>query len=89
MTDWRGDWIPGMFPYHEHMDVNAIHANVHPNCRCVLRWAGRAKEIYKTPLGFDVKQMWQISKNELKQLTSEQIGFALRFLRNPFKGDLK
>jgi len=85
MTDWRGDWIPDVFPYHTHMAINAIRAKVHPNCRCVLRWAGRTKEIYKTPLGFDVQEMWQISKAELKLLTSQQLGYALKFLRNPLK----
>jgi len=85
MTDWRGDWIPDEFPYHTHMAVNAIKANVHINCRCVLRWAGRTEEIYKSPLGFDVSKMWQVSKPELERLSPSQLGFALEFLRDPYK----
>ena len=85
MTDWRGDWIAGAFPYHVHERVNAIKALVHPNCRCRLRWAGRAREIYESPLGFDALQTWQVSKPELDRLTPNQLGFALEFLRNPFK----
>jgi len=85
MTDWRGDWIPTAFPYHIHERVNAIKAMVHINCRCRLRWAGRTEQIYETPLGFDVKQMWHISKAELERLTPRQLGFALEFMRNPWK----
>jgi hypothetical protein len=85
MTDWRGDWIPDEFPYHTHMAVNAIKANVHINCRCVLRWAGRTEEIYKSSLGFDVSKMWQVSKPELERLSPSQLGFALEFLRDPYK----
>jgi hypothetical protein len=85
MTDWRGDWVPDVFPYHTHMAVNAIKAMVHPNCRCVLRWAGRTQQLYETPLGLDIKQLWQVPKGELEQLSSQQLGFALEFIRNPWK----
>ena len=41
---FRGDGLDYMFPYHIHLRVNAIKAMVHPNCRCILRWAGRTEE---------------------------------------------
>jgi len=50
-TVYRGDEVLQAFPYHVHMQVNAIKARVHPNCRCVLRWAGRSKDVLSSPLG--------------------------------------
>ncbi|MCJ7767863.1 hypothetical protein MUP79_05695 [Candidatus Bathyarchaeota archaeon] len=85
MSDYRGDWIDFEFPYHTHMAVNAIRAMVHPNCRCVLRWAGRMEEIHTHPLGLETKRFWNPSKQELERMTTPQFNFALRFLRNPWK----
>jgi len=34
---YSGDWLRGNFPYLEILDVDEIAANVHPNCRCVLK----------------------------------------------------
>lgn len=52
MTQYRGDRIDEAFPYHIHMRVNAIKAYVHPNCRCVLRWAGSTVGVWKVPMGW-------------------------------------
>ena len=54
-THYRGDEIEAAFPYHIHLRVNAIKARAHmprdPYCRCVLRWAGRSKDVLATPVG--------------------------------------
>jgi len=50
-THYRGDEIDLAFPFHLHMRVNAIKALVHPNCRCVLRWAGRTIDVMQAPYG--------------------------------------
>lgn len=54
-SHYRGDAIDFAFPYHMHMHVNAIKARAHEprdrNCRCVLRWAGRTKDILQNPYG--------------------------------------
>lgn len=84
LTDWRGDWIPDKFPYHTHQSVNAVRAMVHPNCRCRLRWAGRAKEIYQTPLGLQVREVWRPTEKELEQLSPSQLETILSFLRSPW-----
>ena len=90
LRDYRGDWIPARFPYHKHMRVNAIKANVHQHCRCVLRWAGRAKAIYMSPFGLlsptEVSQVWKPTPEELKRLTPSQIKFIFQFLRSPLRG---
>ena len=54
-THYRGDEIELAFPYHMHLRVNAIKTNTHmprdPHCRCVLRWAGRTKDVLQNPYG--------------------------------------
>lgn len=50
-THYRGDEIDAAFPFHIHMRVNAVKAMVHPNCRCVLRWAGRTIDVMQAPYG--------------------------------------
>ena len=54
-THYRGDELYMAFPYHEIMHVNAIKAMVHPNCRCVLRWAGRSEDLLTSPYGLKAK----------------------------------
>ena len=54
-TNYRGDELDLAFPYHIHLRVNAIKANTHmprdPYCRCLLRWAGRTKDVLEAPYG--------------------------------------
>lgn len=85
LSDWRGDWIPSKFTYHTHESVNVIRAMVHPNCRCRLRWAGRANRVYGTPLGLGERETWQPSEQELAKLTPSQLQYILKFLREPWK----
>jgi hypothetical protein len=84
MTDWRGDWISAAFPYHEHRSADLIKANVHPNCRCYLRYAGNFEEYYNDALETKLLKTWHLSKRELDSLTVEQLNYALKFLRNPY-----
>lgn len=64
-THYRGDEIEAAFPYHLHMAVNRIKAKVHRFCRCVLRWAGRSRDVLSTPLGLRKKpEKPQLRKQE-------------------------
>lgn len=89
LHDYRGDWIPTIFPYHRHMRVNRIKASVHPNCRCVLIWAGRAKAIYLSPFGLltpeEVGELWKPDPKELENLTPSQLEYIFEFIRNPLQ----
>ena len=90
MRDYRGDWIPARFPYHVHMKVNRIKANVHRYCRCVLVWAGRAKAVYNSPFGLldptEVSEVWKPTMKELERLTPSQLQYIVNFLRSPYAG---
>lgn len=89
LRDYRGDWIPTVFPYHWHVALNKIRASVHPNCRCLLRWAGRAEGIYDSPFGFlsreEVGELWKPEQKELEKLTPSQLEYILHFSRNPWR----
>lgn len=89
LRDYRGDWIPTRFPYHWHVSVNKIRASVHRYCRCLLRWAGRAKEIYESPFGLlnrkEIRQLWTPEEKELEELTPSQLKYVLKFLRKPWE----
>jgi len=50
-THYRGDEVPLAFPYHMLLRVNVIKPMVHPNCRCLLRWAGRSEDVLEAPYG--------------------------------------
>lgn len=63
---FRGDGLNMAFPYHIHLRVNAIKAMVHPHCRCVLRWAGRTEQIYKTAV------VGGLAKRKVKSLPQKQ-----------------
>jgi|GEM_PF-4454264 len=84
---YRGDWVPARFPYHVHMRINRIKARIHPNCRCVLVWAGRALGIYETSFGLlepdEVARLWMPSLKELERLTPSQLQSIIQFLRLP------
>ena len=90
-THYRGDEIDLAFPFHLHMRVNAIKALVHPNCRCVLRWTGRTKDVLTQPYGLldrgpkrakiDVKTLKKMKRSDLQGWWR-----VARFARETFKG---
>jgi hypothetical protein len=43
------------------------------------------EEIHTHPLGLETRRFWNPSKPELERMTPEQLNFALRFLRDPWK----
>lgn len=86
---FRGDVVPLVFRYHRHVLINQIKALVHPHCRCRLRWAGRGRRAYNTPLGILLPEEEQTirmpSNEELSLLTPSALQQILEILSSPWE----
>ena len=82
-THYRGDDLDSAFPYHIHLRVNAIRPMVHPNCRCMLRWAGRTEQILNAPYGLKKKKSEQ-PEVELTPKQRLQVNKFISFARETY-----